>query len=507
MLTRCYAVTDFKKIDAIRSDLGQRFDSIREITGVDEFHVLDSFDWRLFNKGCLMLKRKDAYVIVDIHLQQDLHRLQIDDDKPRAFHWDFPASGLKQALEAILEMRALLPLSRIQLRFVRYDLLNRDKKTVARLVLDTYGEDNQGDIVSQFRIMPLKGYSKAAGKVADCMQRAGLQYDKRFAILTVLEQQGLSPGAYSSKINVSLKPEMPAAAAIQRLMANLVSVMKMNLPGLQQDIDSEFLHDFRVSVRRARSLLSQMKGVLDAETTAALQGRLKKIGALTGSVRDLDVYLMKETQYTDMLPPVLRPGIMALFQSLHNERRHERCLMLKAMGCADFADAIAHLDGFAQSDPAVVGTGGPNGKDAIVGLAKAAISKRYRRIIRKGGQITDATEDEELHALRIDCKKLRYLLEFFSSLFAETEVKSLIKQLKQLQDNLGNFNDLAVQQQFLVSHLEAGASKNAILAAATGGLITRLYMEHRQVRSQFLQVFKAFGASENQQRFKALFSR
>jgi CHAD domain-containing protein len=81
------------------------------------------------------------------------------------------------------------------------------------------------------------------------------------------------------------------------------------------------------------------------------------------------------------------------------------------------------------------------------------IYKRYRRIVKKGSKISETTPDEKLHELRIDCKKLRYLLEFFTSLFPENEMKKLVKQLKQLQENLGDFNDLSVQQEFLVNHL------------------------------------------------------
>ena len=49
--------------------------------------------------------------------------------------------------------------------------------------------------------------------------------------------------------------------------------------GIRKTTGSEFLHDLRVSVRRARSLLSQMKGVLDARTTAMLQRQFKTLFA------------------------------------------------------------------------------------------------------------------------------------------------------------------------------------------------------------------------------------
>jgi CHAD domain-containing protein len=142
-------------------------------------------------------------------------------------------------------------------------------------------------------------------------------------------------------------------------------------------------------------------------------------------------------------------------------------------------------------------------------VAKAIIHKRYRKVIKKGRQISATTPDEKLHELRIDCKKLRYLLEFFTSLFPEDQMKILIKQLKQLQENLGDFNDLSVQKQFLAQHLGAIKPQSAqvvMLAAGIGGLITRLRLEHQRVRSQFLSVFDRFNTAENRKRFKTLFA-
>jgi CHAD domain-containing protein len=88
-------------------------------------------------------------------------------------------------------------------------------------------------------------------------------------------------------------------------------------------------------------------------------------------------------------------------------------------------------------------------------------------------------------------------------------MKLLIKQLKQLQENLGDFNDLSVQQDFLMHQLQSikpQSDQTTMLAAAIGGLITRLGIEHQQVRSQFLSVFDRFNSAENHQRFKTLFA-
>jgi CHAD domain-containing protein len=142
-------------------------------------------------------------------------------------------------------------------------------------------------------------------------------------------------------------------------------------------------------------------------------------------------------------------------------------------------------------------------------VASKAIRKRLRSILESGAQIGPQSPDTELHCLRIQAKKLRYLLEFYRSLFPETEMDILVKSLKKLQDNLGNFNDLSVQQKMLGQYQDALAlkeHKNAIkVAAALGGLITHLHEEQIDVRNKFEQTFEQFTTVENSKLFKLLF--
>ena len=114
-----------------------------------------------------------------------------------------------------------------------------------------------------------------------------------------------------------------------------------------------------------------------------------------------------------------------------------------------------------------------------------------------------------LHALRIECKKLRYLMEFFASLFPAKEINELIQQLKKLQNNLGDFNDLCVQQEYLLNLAaeipddQQSQSRRTILAV--GSLIGSLDAEKSRVKDSFAQTFIGFAAPANQKLFKTLF--
>lgn len=84
----------------------------------------------------------------------------------------------------------------------------------------------------------------------------------------------------------------------------------------------------------------------------------------------------------------------------------------------------------------------------------------------------------------------------------------IIKKLRKLQDNLGDFNDLYVQQEFLKKFLERPASTGndaANTTAAVGGLIAVLHQQQKQIRKEFDQSFNEINNPENSKQFKKLF--
>ena len=503
-----YAIQDEGTIEVLKNRLRQEFASITETTDSGTLTVYDTFDWRLHKRGWQLLRQADRLTLVDAAADQPIDEIVHSAARPLHFPTDLAASALTDRLESVLEMRALLPVVETHKTDVEIAVRDEAEKTIVRLQMTAFDLEAIPDAARRCRIEPLKGYARAARAVRSILDEMGLSPTGASPLLDLMKLSGASPGEYSTKVDVSLDPAMPAAEAVQRIMQHLVNVMHQNLAGVREDIDTEFLHDLRVSVRRARSLLGQTKGVLDSRITATLQDQLKAIGTITGPVRDLDVYLLAQADYIAKVPDFLRPGVVQLFQTLSRKRRYAFQRMVKAMAGSVFEAAMADLDAFvagdalAESDAAAKAT--PIGE-----LARTVIYKRFRKVIKKGRRISAASADERLHELRIDCKKLRYLLEFFTSLFPEGEMKQLIKQLKQLQENLGAFNDLSVQQAFLIAYLDTikpTAARALLLAAATGGLIARLHADQRRVRGEFFNVFDAFDAPDNRKRFKSLFA-
>jgi CHAD domain-containing protein len=115
-------------------------------------------------------------------------------------------------------------------------------------------------------------------------------------------------------------------------------------------------------------------------------------------------------------------------------------------------------------------------------------------MIKDGSKIDDDSPHEALHDLRKVGKELRYLLEFFSSLFDPAVVKPLVKALKALQDVLGTFQDREVQAAELRDLRDdvIKAENGAAALMAMGLLVDRLAREQHEARAHFAEQFAAF---------------
>lgn len=474
---------------------------------------LDTFDRRLHNANLVLVKEGGSYYLRDLTQGHTVASLEQTNNNDPKFWWDFPKCALRSELKPLSSIRALLSLAKIERSIATLRLLNEDKKTVLLTyvkelkMLDT-NEHIPTTIVVQ--IKPLRGYEKEADDFKKYLSTLGLVVLDRDLISATGSFNGKYPLNYSSKINVHLKPEMKSLDAAKLIYRNLLETMKVNEFGIVEDIDTEFLHDFRVAVRRTRSALSQIKAVFSAEDTQKFKDEFSIIGKATNELRDLDVYLLTEDSYKKMLPEDLRPGLDPLFSSLSEQREKAKKACAKYLKSDSYKNSIKTWEEFLNSGESDLEQA-VNSEKLVIELARENIWKKYSRVIKLGKRIQANTPDLEVHNLRIECKKLRYLLEFFTSLFPEEEIWTAIKHLKKLQDNLGNFNDLYVQQESLkkfLSQTEIGydQSKQKTLAAA-GGLVSVLYQRQNNVRKKFKENFDGFSDKETTYLFTNLFTK
>ena len=482
----------------------------KEPAVTEKFTIYDTFDWRLYNKSLVLCASANRLFLRKLAADEILHSVAIT--SLPAFVGGFPESELKRQLTPIIKMRALLRLVEIHCRSVSYRILNADQKTVARLAYEEFRprrRDNKPALVTHLWLKPVKGYPRYMRTLTKQFQEAGLEINKKeelyFKALAVVNKK---PGDYSAKVNIPLDPQMRSDQATKVILRFLLQIMRTNEAYIDKDLDTEFLHDFRVAIRRTRSALGQIKYVFPTKITTRLKKEFAYVGKLSNELRDLDVYLLKEDTYKAMLAPILREDINPLFDYLRKKRSAALQKVIRSLKAKKYLKIIEHWEAFLNEAP-VDSPAALNAKLPIIDLARNRIHKKYRNVVKAGNQILENSEDEMLHVLRIHCKKLRYLMEFFSSLFPGDKIGTLIGQLKKLQDNLGDFNDLRVQRDYLldiIEELPLAQRRSKRTLAAIGSLVGALDKEKQAVKKAFTQTFEDFGSPANLALFQELFS-
>jgi len=370
---------------------------------------------------------------------------------------------------------------------------------VVRLSLRNYQLKEPGpELPKQLIVHEVRGYEREFDLVVErCRQQGCRQVKKKKLLEEALKLSGVTPRDYGDKFKVDLEEQMSVGAAVSKICLSLAEDMQINRPGIIADIDSEFLHDFRIAVRRTRSLLSLMKKILPPAQCSYFQAEFRWLGSVTGPLRDIDVYLLEKEDYLKLLPATLRGGMGIFFQTLEKRRAGELQDLQSHLRSERYARLLEEWCSFLKDSDSELFQG-PR-QQSCRAYADAAVAKKFRSFIRAAHKISDESADEELHQLRIRGKKFRYLLEFFRSFYDDAQMTTFLKYMKTLQDNLGAFNDLSVQQDILGSELEGLRAKNLQtlrFAAALGGLIAVLGEKHKTVRGEFEATYADFSRPE-----------
>lgn len=470
-----------------------------------QISYFETFDWRLYRNNLVFSFAGGQLILSD--LKNNVLARAKGSKKKKYFWWDFEQSELQIRLRDVLDMRALLPLSAVRAETAAFQLLNRDRKIVARLALrhDAAVSNLNCPLPTILTLQEIRGYEKPFEKIQTICSTNGLN---RFNRKKQLHSRVYGPAEravldYGDKFSIDLSGDVSIGEAVSAICLKLVDAMEYNYQGVMEDIDSEFLHDFRIAIRRTRSLLTLLKKVLPPVATSHFQQEFRWLGSVTGPVRDIDVYLLERDAYLALLPAPLRPGLEIFFEELEQQRVGELQLLRRHLASQRYQQLLIDWHQY-LTDPESELFGSVRAEQCKP-LVDSIIAKRFKGFIRHGDHIDESSADQELHSLRIKGKKLRYLLEFFKTFYNEMQTDRFLKQMKKLQDNLGDFNDISVQQEMLGVNLDglSGRNKRSVrLGAALGALIAVLGRKHAAVRGDFQATYRKFATPENRDLLK-----
>jgi CHAD domain-containing protein len=478
---------------------------------------LDTFDWRL-NRAGLVLEyehtRRGGRLLLS-HDNTSLAEQPVSGWRPShpRLAEDLPAGPVRDQIVKLASPRALLPMATAASTVSVTRLLNADGKTVARLIVDQSAV-TQGDhavrLPPRLAIAEVRGYPGQARRAARLLaETPGVSPAPESTFLEALHALGRHPDDYSGGVTADITAQMPASVAVATLLLGLLDTMEQNVDGTLRDIDTEFLHDLRVAVRRTRSAIKLLGGVLPDGLAASYAAEFKWLGDLTTPTRDLDVHLLGFDAMTESLVAA-PPADLEPFRAFLARRRVREVRRLAAgLRSARFRAVTDH---WRKALVEVRDAGRPARRRGVTAadLAVATTDRMFRRVTARGGAITAASAPEALHDLRKRCKELRYVLEFFAPLHNPVIYRKVLGDLKQLQDCLGEFQDSQVQREEIHSLAGAMLAERAAPAAtllAMGEIAANLALRQDQARAEFAQRFARFAGPAGQQRFRALLDR
>lgn len=468
----------------------------------------DSFDWRLYERGTTIVTTLgDAPTSIIWQSLDGATLRRLPSAELPVFVHELPPGPARDELESILGARRLLPLVEVRRRGSDMRLLDGNGKTVLRLRQLERGVDGESNLGELLRIEPLKGYERHAHEIEELLARElGERPAPERELDRALAAVGRTPLDYTSRVSIDLQPDMPAEAALRRVHASLLATMRANENGVSEDLDPEFLHDFRVAVRRTRSALSQIKGVYPTAARRRFRHAFAWLGSVTGPQRDLDVYLLQLRDDRETLAAGEREDLDPVVELLHRRRAREHHALERALAGTRYRTLLEawedHLGAPVSKHPSR-----PHAHHPILEVASRQTWKVYRRVLTKGEAIDASSPDRDLHRLRIEAKKLRYLMELFRSLYPE-QIGAQIKALKRLQDLLGDLNDDSVQEAMLREIAEElGRSVSFRTHLVLGRLVERRRREREALRAGFTAAFSSFAAIDNRTACRELFRR
>jgi CHAD domain-containing protein len=473
---------------------------------------LDTFDWRLHRAG-RTLEYVSGRGTCELALSTlDGQRIACAVPKltwPRQTS-AVPAGRVRDLVTPIAGIRALLPVAASTSSQRTLRVLDGEEKTVARLTLENGSPRGPAvaAVPARLTITPVRGYDAQAGRVERILAALpSVTAASQSALDLALTAAGRRPGDYNSQVEVALTPSMPAGAALAAILLRLLDIIEANVDGTVRDIDTEFLHDLRVAVRRTRAALKLAGDALPGDLAPRYAPEFRWLGQLTTPLRDLDVHLLGFAEAAANLVTASPADLAPMHDSLLRYRAAERRRLARGLRSARFTSLTTEWRAALEKGAAAGRGRGGRPRVPIASLAAARFERAHRRLIKTGSAITAASPEEDLHVVRKRGKELRYLLEFFAALHDPAAHHSAVRELKQLQDCLGAIQDGHVQREAIRSLAERMVAEGVTPAPtllAMGELAAQLDAVASKARADFGTRFARFTSDRNTRRIASL---
>lgn len=366
------------------------------------------------------------------------------------------------------------------LKFRKLYRLSKSELIVKEILIDDDIGKNLGKInviyyksFTFFRLSPKKGYDEAFEPFKRFIKSEN--YNK-FKIQDLFNLE-----SRFDKPKYKFDKKTPLATAINTIFKTELLYINKIYRKVIKDIDVEYLHHYRVILRRLRGFLSELKKIVDIETYNSLSDKLKDIFKVTNELRDLDVSLIYLDEYKDEFLGV-KEEISDLIVILERERGEVLMHVKQYLKNMEFKEAMNHL--FEEFTKLKLK------KKKL--SAREFAEKRIKEIFENDILSKDPKKvtDKQLHKLRISFKKIRYLIEYFGSCISEEKYLKNYKYVKKSQDFLGKNQDIYFQISFIDRFINTDTEKFGHLKMLRETLIDEKDKNFLEFKKVFTDIIK-----------------
>ena len=252
-----------------------------------------------------------------------------------------------------------------------------------------------GVLPARLTVHEVRGYPSAARRARRLLAGTdGVSVTRQTALDAALAANGRHALDYTGKVDVKLRASMPGRAAVQLILLQQLDTLEANADGVLQDIDTEFLHDLRIAVRRTRTALKLLGDVLPGDLALRFAPEFRWLGDLTTPLRDLDVQLEELPSMAAGLFAAGPADLEPFRAYLVRRRAAERRALNRGLRSDRFATVLGDwrkaltVPRAGRRSPA-----GPRAGDVAADRTRRA----YDKVIKLGAAITDDSPAESLH--------------------------------------------------------------------------------------------------------------
>ena len=251
--------------------------------------------------------------------------------------------------------------------------------------------------------------------------------------------------------------------------------------------NEEHIHDIRTSIRRLRaSYQSLPKSIRNKKKIKKFVAKSKELFSINSKVRDYDIIfeILSEYMSSEMAPKHEQQQLSQSSRAISNLLKTLETV--RNRGLTEAKTLAVELRKLSV----------PKLGDNNINISKKKLKKRFNNVV---GKLANTIEKNypvvlssskrliELHEMRKDCKKLRYLLELLPidrdvKNQDKDKVSQLIDELEKVQDMLGTIHDYDTTIAYIKKHVENHSKYRSL-----DNIVKYVYEDRRKKFEQFIE--------------------